>query len=577
MAVPGYTEIRELGHGGTGRVMLAVRDSDGLPVAIKHLSETLREDGEFAARFRAEARVIGEIDSPHTARLLDYVEAGGASAIVMELVDGVTLRRLIAGEGGTGVEAALTVLKGALLGLAEAHRRGVVHRDFKPENVIVTTNGDSKLVDFGVAARFGETGALAGTPAYMAPEQWDDAPAGPATDVYAATLVCYECLTGRRPFTAANLAALAFQHQHMPPPLEKVDGRLRGLIEHGLAKDPADRPASAEAFLAELEEVAHGTYGAGWELRGRSGLAVLAMPFAALLPSAGTGAGGILEGGVDSGAASGASTATGVVRSSLGAPAKSAVTGGLVLATAAAVASTFVIWSGSPSPSTDSGTALPPVSTGTASMTAPVSPEPVTPVTPVPSGSGTVSPPVIVTAGPSGQPTGPPATAGPASSAPASSAPATPPASATAGDRPPGPSGRPTGRRTETGSPPTRSAPPSTRPPVTRQPAGDPASTRPPATGGPATSAPAPRPAATSAPAPEPPPAKTHKPLLSVSVGLSLGGSLLGGGGGGLLDADLDVGLGSSLLGMLVVPGSALVGGRMAVRRIRKSRSQEKS
>ncbi|MFI9591594.1 serine/threonine-protein kinase [Nonomuraea sp. NPDC052265] len=472
MAVPGYTEIRELGHGGTGRVVLAVRDSDGLPVAIKHLSEALRADGEFAARFRAEAGVIGEIDSPHTARLLDYVEAGGASAIVMELVDGVTLRRLIAGEGGTGVEAALTLLKGALLGLAEAHRRGVVHRDFKPENVIITTNGDSKLVDFGVAARFGETGALAGTPAYMAPEQWDDAPAGPASDVYAATLVFYECLTGRRPFTAGNLAALAFQHQHMPPPLENVDGRLRGLVEHGLAKDPADRPVSAEAFLAELEEVARGTYGAGWELRGRSGLAALAVPFAALLPSAGTGAGGAVE----SGAGSGATTATSVVRTSVGPPAKLAVTGGLVLATAAAVASTFVIWSGSPS--TDSGTALPPVSTGTSFTTAPPSPEPVTPVTPVPSGSGTVSPP--------------------------------------------------------------------------------------------ATSAPAPE------PPPTPPPTKTHKPLLSVSVGLSLGGSLLGGGGG-LLDADLDVGLGSSLLGMLVVPGSALVGGRIAVRHTRKARSQEKS
>ncbi|MFF4193784.1 protein kinase [Nonomuraea sp. NPDC001831] len=575
MAVPGYTEIRELGHGGTGRVMLAVRDSDGLPVAIKHLSESLRADGEFAARFRAEARVISEIDSPHTARLLDYVEAGGTSAIVMELVDGVTLRRLIAAEGGTGVEAALTLLKGALLGLAEAHRRGVAHRDFKPENVIVTPDGDSKLVDFGVATRFGETGALAGTPAYMSPEQWEDAPAGPACDVYAAALVFYECLTGRRPFTAANLAALAFQHQHMPPPLEHVDGRLRGLVEHGLAKDPAHRPASAEAFLAELEEVARGTYGAGWELRGRSGLAVLAMPFAALLPSAGTG-GGMgegLGGGIigRSGAENGVATGTSVVRSSLGPPAKLAVTGGLVLATAAAVASTFVIWSGSPSPG--SGIAMPPESTESSFTTPPVSPDP---ELPGPSESGTVPPSSTATAGPSGDPTAAtvPTVPGVPTAGPASSAPPAPPVTRAPSSRPP----RPTNGPSESGPP--RSGPPSV-PPKSEPPSGapstrpSPTSTRQSATGGPV-----PRPPATSAPAPEPsakPPAKGHEPLLSVSVGLSLGGSLLGRGGGGLLDADLDVGLGSSLLGMLVVPGSALLGGRIAVRRARKSRSQEKS
>ncbi|NUR88344.1 MAG: protein kinase, partial [Nonomuraea sp.] len=378
MAVPGYTEIRELGHGGTGRVMLAVRDSDGSPVAIKHLSETLREDDGFVARFRAEAGVIGEIDSPHTARLLDYVEAPGEAAIVMELVDGVTLRRLIADEGGTGVEAALAVLKGALLGLAEAHRRGVVHRDFKPENVIITQDGDSKLVDFGVAARFGETAALAGTPSYMAPEQWADAPASPATDVYAATVVFFECLTGRRPFTARNLAALAFQHQHAVPPLEQVDGRLRGLVQHGLAKDPAHRPASAEAFLAELEEVALRTYGAGWEARGRTGLAALTVPFTTLLPM------------IETGTESGASAVTAVTHTAVRAPAKLAVTGGLVLATAAAVASAFVIWNDAPSP--ESGTALPPAASATPGPGTSTPVPSLTPVTPAPSESGGSSP-----------------------------------------------------------------------------------------------------------------------------------------------------------------------------------------
>ncbi|TMR02613.1 serine/threonine protein kinase [Nonomuraea turkmeniaca] len=376
MDVPGYTEIRELGHGGTGRVMLAVRETDGLPVAIKHLSEPLLHDEEFVERFRAEADLIREIDSPHTARVLDYVESSDDAVIVMELVDGVTLRRLLEHEGRTGAEAALVVLKGALLGLAEAHRRGVVHRDFKPENVLITQEGDSKLVDFGVAARFGEQAALVGTPTYMAPEQWDDAPASPATDVYAATLVFFECLTGHRAFHGENVAALAYQHQHAPPPLEDVEEPLRPLVEHGLAKDPAARPESADAFLTELEGVALAAYGEEWESRGRTGLGILAVPLVALLPKAQPAA---------------PDATTSMFHSGLTPVTKFAVTGGLVLATAAAVVSAFVILGGPPE--LESGTALPP-----ATSPPPVTAEPATPTaeppTPIsgPSSNATTTP-----------------------------------------------------------------------------------------------------------------------------------------------------------------------------------------
>ncbi|MEV4165961.1 serine/threonine-protein kinase [Nonomuraea dietziae] len=278
MRVPGYTETRELGHGGAGRVMLAVRDSDRLPVAVKHLS-----DPDLIERFRAEAVLIAGLDSPHIARLMEYVEDDEGAAIVMELVDGVTLRHLLAHEGATGPEAALLILRGALLGLAEAHAAGVVHRDFKPENVMVTAEGRSRLVDFGVAAHTGQEGPPEGTPSYMAPEQWRDTPAGPATDVYAATVVFYECLTGHRPFDGDDPAVLAFQHQHLPPPLEEVDEPLRPLVAHGMAKDPADRPASAGHFLAELEAAA-AAYGDNWQERGRTDLAVLAVPYSALFP-----------------------------------------------------------------------------------------------------------------------------------------------------------------------------------------------------------------------------------------------------------------------------------------------------
>ncbi|MFB9963287.1 serine/threonine-protein kinase [Sinosporangium siamense] len=293
--IPGYTEVRELGTGAAGRVVMATRDHDGTEVAIKYLSEQLRGDVGFVARFRHEARLLASLDTPHAARFYEYRETGEGAAIIMELVEGVSLRRVLSAEGPTGPEAALVILKGSLLGLAAAHSAGLVHRDFKPENVIVEGGGTSKLVDFGIAVRAGDGNNPAGTPPYMAPEQWAGAPAGPATDVYAATIVFFECLTGERPFRGQNVAALARQHQSTPPPLDEVPAPLRGLVERGMAKHPADRPPSAEAFLAELSDAALAAYGPGWEERGRdrlgalAGLLALLFPTPAAVPDAATG------------------------------------------------------------------------------------------------------------------------------------------------------------------------------------------------------------------------------------------------------------------------------------------------
>ncbi|XVQ84192.1 serine/threonine-protein kinase [Microbispora siamensis] len=275
--VPGYTEIRELGTGGAGRVVLARHDADDVPVAIKYLSDEMMTDLHFVARFRHEARLLAAMDpNPHAARFYEYVETARGAAIVMELIDGVSLRAMLRSEGPTGPEAALTVLKGSLLGLAAAHSIGVVHRDYKPENVMVEADGTSKLVDFGIAAQSGEGVRAAGTPPYMAPEQWSGGKAGPASDVYAATVVFFECLTGGRPFRAQNMAALARQHQATPPPVDEVPPPLRELVERGMAKRPEDRFASAEEFLRKLEAVAAGAYGPAWEERGRRRLAALA-------------------------------------------------------------------------------------------------------------------------------------------------------------------------------------------------------------------------------------------------------------------------------------------------------------
>jgi serine/threonine-protein kinase len=275
-AVPGYAESRELGSGASGRVALAVHEGTGHPVAVKYLNESLRTRPGFVQEFRAEARLLGGLRSDHVAGLYEYVEGPEGAAIVMELVDGVSLRTLLGRQAPLEPEAALVLLKGSLLGLADAHRIGVVHRDYKPENVLVRPDGTSKLVDFGIATADGTTAGIAGTPSYMAPEQWTGAPASPAADVYAATATFFECLTGRKPYTGENLAELALQHVDGAIPADEVPEPVRSLVQRGLAKSPEQRPAQAEDFVAELEATAGGAYGPDWEERGRGRLAALA-------------------------------------------------------------------------------------------------------------------------------------------------------------------------------------------------------------------------------------------------------------------------------------------------------------
>ncbi|MDQ0828426.1 serine/threonine protein kinase [Streptomyces achromogenes] len=285
-AVPGYTESLELGAGASGRVVLAVHEETGVPVAVKYLSESLRTRPGFVQGFRAEARLLGGLESPYVADLYEYVESPDGAAIVMELVDGVSLRTLLTRAAPLEPEAALVVLKGSLLGLADAHRVGVVHRDYKPENVLVVPDGSSRLVDFGIAVDVGASAGAAGTPSYMAPEQWTGAPASPAADVYAATATFFECLTSHRPYTGDNLAELALQHVDGPIPADEAPEAVRDLVRRGLAKDPVERPAHAEAFVAELEAAAGAAYGADWEERGRGRLAALVALVPLLLPSA---------------------------------------------------------------------------------------------------------------------------------------------------------------------------------------------------------------------------------------------------------------------------------------------------
>jgi serine/threonine-protein kinase len=291
-AVPGYTPSRELGSGASGRVVLARHDETGSPVAIKYLSERLCGDSMFLAGFRAEARLLGTLRSPYVVEFYEYVETPRGAAIVMEPVDGIALRALLRQEGSTEPEAALAVLKGSLLGLAAAHAAGVVHRDYKPDNVLIAADGTSKLVDFGIAVPSGEAGTPAGTPVYMAPEQWTGRPASPATDVYAATATFFECLTGAKPYAGETAMELAMQHMEAPIPDALAPEPVRPLIRSGLAKTPEERPASAADFVAELEAVATAAYGEDWEERGQRKLAALAALLLLLFPLAEPGASG---------------------------------------------------------------------------------------------------------------------------------------------------------------------------------------------------------------------------------------------------------------------------------------------
>ncbi|WP_170201716.1 serine/threonine-protein kinase [Actinocorallia herbida] len=342
----GYDEQGELGAGQQGRVVLARRAGSEDLVAIKYMDAgaALPEGTDERTQLRHEARMLVSVRDPYVAQLYDVVENQHGVAMIMEAVDGVALKVVLAEYGALPPEAALVVLRGSLLGLEAAHGAGVVHRDYKPANVIVRADGVSKLIDFGIATHAGRR-SMAGTPAYMAPEQWRGEEAVPSTDVYAATVTFFECVTGHRPYTGPNRLALMERHLTAPPPLHEVPEELRPLVAHGLAKGAGARPPSAGAFLAELEAAALGAYGEDWRKRGALLLGGIAVTFAGLFPLAVTGlaAGGattaLLGGGA--GGTSVGSTAFSTLGTGVRGGVKALVGGGgkaLAIATVAAVA-----------------------------------------------------------------------------------------------------------------------------------------------------------------------------------------------------------------------------------------------
>jgi len=270
--VRGYVHERELGHEGFGRTVMATQRDSGRRVVIKYLTPRRFASQDFLWGFRFKAEALKSVNVPQLVRVLDYVEEPGAgAALVMELVDGISLRQMIARHGAMAPEAALAVLKESLLGLASAHALGVVHGDYKPENVLVDGAGNGKLFNFGMVVKAGRRVPSASTALYRAPEQWEGSEPTKATDIYAAAAVFFECLTGKTPFSG-SVGQQRKQHLFAALQVDDVQGPLRRLVARGMAKFPAARPAAA-TLLVELEETAAAAYGPQWEARGRNQLA----------------------------------------------------------------------------------------------------------------------------------------------------------------------------------------------------------------------------------------------------------------------------------------------------------------
>ncbi|MGY2002521.1 protein kinase domain-containing protein [Blastococcus sp. SYSU DS1024] len=264
----GRYQLQELiAVGGMGEVWRARDLQLHRSVAVKVLRSEYADDPVFVARFRSEARHAAALSHPNIAAVLDYGETTAEDTgerlayLVMELVEGPPLSARLAEVGSLDTAAALSLLRQAAAGLAEAHRAGVVHRDVKPANILLGPDGTVKLTDFGISWSAGSapitgTGQVVGTAQYMSPEQARGEHVSPASDVYALGLVGYESLTGHAAFDGDNPVTVALkQVQEHPEPLPAaLPSGVRALIDAALVKDPAQRPRDGGAFLSAVEE-----------------------------------------------------------------------------------------------------------------------------------------------------------------------------------------------------------------------------------------------------------------------------------------------------------------------------------
>jgi eukaryotic-like serine/threonine-protein kinase len=251
---------------GTGGMSSVYRAHDRLldrKVALKVLHPQYTDDDEYVERFRREARAVARLSHPNIVTVIDRGEDDGRQFIVFEYVDGENLKALIERSGALPVETAVSLAHQIARALAFAHDEGLVHRDVKPQNVLLNGDGRAKVTDFGIARSLDvqhgmtQTGTVLGTSDYIAPEQAQGQTISAQTDVYSLGVVLYELLTGDVPFPGENFVAVAMRHINEPPPSVRerrsdVSPRLDAALRRAMAKDPHDRFPSMDAFCAEL-------------------------------------------------------------------------------------------------------------------------------------------------------------------------------------------------------------------------------------------------------------------------------------------------------------------------------------
>ncbi|CAN5632474.1 protein kinase [soil metagenome] len=253
----------------TGGMSTVYRGNDtrlDRPVALKVMDSRYAGDNQFLSRFQLEARAVARLKDPGLVAVYDQGLDSQHPFLVMELVDGGTLRELLRERGPMPPHAATAVLRPVLGGLAVAHRAGLVHRDVKPENVLISDDGEVKLADFGLVRAVAEAGitstsVILGTAAYLSPEQVSSGNAGPRSDVYSVGILAYELLTGVTPFTGDNALTVAYQRMDndVAAPSTVIDGvppQFDELVLRATARDPADRYADALEMKADLDAVA---------------------------------------------------------------------------------------------------------------------------------------------------------------------------------------------------------------------------------------------------------------------------------------------------------------------------------
>jgi serine/threonine-protein kinase len=257
-----YRLIAPLGEGGMATIWRAVDEQLDREVAVKLLREQFGSDAGFAARFRQEARAAGSLSHPNIVPVYDYgTDADGTQFIVMQLVEGDTLATLLRERGHLETDDAVRIALGVASALEAAHRRGLVHRDVKPGNILLTDDGDVKVTDFGIARAVSEasmtvTGTTLGSVHYFSPEQARGDEVTGASDVYALGIVLYEMLTGRRPFegdSAAGVALKRLNEDPAPPSaFRPVPSGLSAIVMRALQREPADRFPDAGSFAEAL-------------------------------------------------------------------------------------------------------------------------------------------------------------------------------------------------------------------------------------------------------------------------------------------------------------------------------------